>query len=284
MTYMCRLTELRENLVKVEEELHGIIDNPHIQELLDMDLPSPAATVVHSKAEMLVLSCQGTITELDNLTVNLRRRIAQRKEDILGDLESLENWLDSAYSVILSEPNRFQYSPNIVDARYLRTYSQDSTYSSEEERRRTSSELKGLLGRDPAEGYDNGGSENGEEVRQGGVTPIADDNTNLENDIEKMLGSPEGSHKADVTEYSVNFTMSPNYKEEEEEEEIVEEEGLINGVGEGVNYEEEDEEQINGGEWVNGSEGGISSPSQTETMTSGESSEMDTSQSQSEGR
>ncbi len=263
-----RLTEQRDGVEGVGRDLNLILDSPLLQRLTDTHLPSPAATVVHSKAEVLHMRTQSMAGELDKLVSELQDRMDRQREGIIADLEELEAWLSHTYSVVLLEPNRYLYPAGLVDEDGLGPdrSEESSTFDEGEawQQRRASDASAGSAdvsggsvegeGEAPTEGGDDddgggggGGGEEGGVVNEGEVGVVSE-------------GKGGVVGREEEKEFSVEFSMSA--------------EG-----GEGVENEEEGEGGVNGREEV------VSPTStHTETITSGEgSSEVDKSQSDETG-
>lgn len=221
---------MSETTSAVDDELSKLLDSPRLQALFDIHAPSPAAAVVHSKAQLLQIRCQGLAEQLDGLISDLQEKIEQQKEQIISDLESIEDWMARAYALVLLEPNRYLYPENIVDEGSLRVRSEDSSLLDEEEWQGHGSDVSQGEGEAPRECGDGE-----EEAVEGGVP-------------DGQEGGASDGNGFEEKEYDVRFSMSLS------PENIDQEEG-----DEGVNE--------NGGGGVNGIE---SDPSQTGTMTSGE--------------
>lgn len=127
----CRLRELRDNLTRDEGDVNKILDSPVLHHYLESHTPSPVAAVVHSKAEMVHMRCQGVAERLDDLIRELSGKIDQRREGIIKDLDGLEEWLGGAYSLVLLEPNRMLYQANLVDEGQLKPPSEGSSEEGE---------------------------------------------------------------------------------------------------------------------------------------------------------
>ncbi len=127
-----RLKDLREELATSQTELHDLVDGP-LRLLLDVEMPSPAVTVVHSKAEMSLLKTQDLSSDLEALIQETEEKIEGRNSKIIAELEVMEEWVNTAYSRVLMEPNRYRYPPYILDEEHLNSLSESSSlYSSSE--------------------------------------------------------------------------------------------------------------------------------------------------------
>lgn len=244
----CRLTTLREALSAAEVDVTRLLDNPLLHQLMDMQMPSLAVAVVHSKVEILHVKCQDISAELDQMTSDLRGKMAQQRAGILADLEGIEEWLGDAYSAVLLEPNRLLYPPNLVDEGSLKPRSEDSSVLGEEEEEW--SRGSGVGEGSPPREQSNGEHQEMGEGAQEGVA--GDEEEGVAGEEESVAGVHEGM--ADGDEGVADSEDSMAFQERSKD---------------------------TGDEGVNGMDDDLS-PSQTATMTSGEgSSEMD--QSQSEG-
>ena len=231
---------MRDDLSRHEREVRKILESPALQQYVESHTPSPAATVIHSKAEILHFQCQNLSESLDDCIAELAEKVERRREGIIMDLEGLEDWVGVAYSMVLLEPNRLMYPPNIVDEGNLRVQSEGSSVvgEGEEWQGRDQGSREGGVVDDDAERGVAGSEEVGVAREEEGGVADGD-----------HVGGAEGEED---TEFTVQFSLSQGEGEEEEEEEgeMAKEEGaetkeqVKNGSGEvgeeRVNDQEED--------------------------------------------
>ena len=217
----------------VVHDLDHILDNPSLQRLTDTHFPSPAATVVLSKAQMLHVRAQGMADQLDKQVLELRDRMDSQREAIIADLEELEAWLGHTYSYVLLEPNRYLYNEGLVDEESLRVRSEDSSTFDEGEawqQRRVSdasggsAEVGGGVARG-GRGEDEDGKEEVEEeggMARGGRGEDEDGKEEAEEGGGGGVageGGEEEEEEIGDEEFTVEFSISQREEEEEEEEE-----------------------------------------------------------------
>ena len=225
----------------VDADLTKLLDDPRLQAEFDIHSPSPAVTVVHSKAQLLQMRAQELSNRLDSLTSDLQQRMDEQREGMIEELEGVEDWMRVAYSVVLLEPNRLLYPSGVIDVMSLRARSVDSSsVVSEEEWLGSSGRGSDVSGHGSDVGM-------GEEVSSRGEAEEAGEE-----------GGVEEREWSEAQEYDVEFKMSLDPEEVDEE--------AGGGGGEGVN---DDPAAVveNGEEGVIGSG---SDPSVTGTVTSGE--------------
>ena len=262
---------MSDDLSKDKTDVDRILDSPSLHRYLDSHTPSPAAAVVHSRAEMLHMRCQGVVKDLDSCIAELSAKIEQRREGIITDLDGLEGWLQEAYSLVLLEPNRLLYPPGLVDEGQLKAPSEGSSVMGEE------GEWQGR-GSDVSGEFEESQSAGGGGEEEGGAEGGLGENGGVSEELLRGSGSDdeEGVAEEDM-EYSVLFTMSADPEEEGQEEEPEGEEEQKGLNDEIVNGKEEmGESGVNdGGEEINivKAEDSDDSPSQTATMETGTSEE-----------
>lgn len=239
-------------LSSISHDLVRIVDDDTLSSLLDEDTPlSPEAAIIHSKTELLQAKAKDVSRLVDTMTSELQRKMDDQRDNILHDLEDLEAWLNLAYSVVLLEPNRYQYPEGLVDDEFLHVQSEESSICSEEEGPRLSG---------PAVEGKVKGQKSGQDEEEGGVKGQDEgERSNGDSGAEE-----EGELKVQLEDGGEGQSSSKLAALLPEE---VSEVGVSNGVN--GREEEQGEEPEEEGEGA----------SQSGTMTSGE----EGSQSQSEG-
>lgn len=273
---------MRDNLSRDESDLDRILDSPSLLHYLESHTPSPAAAVVHSRAEMLHMHCQGVAESLDSCIAELSGKIERRREGIIKDLEGLEDWLGEAYSLVLLEPNRLLYPASLVDEGQLKPPSEGSSVLGEEgEWQRRGSDVSGAFEDVQGVGGDDEEEKEGCGLGENGGVSLEGHGTGDEGGVaeELLKGSGtenDGDEAEEDVEYSVLFKMSASPEEEEkrEEREGEEQEGLNDEIVNGKDEVGEDGVNSGGEERVNvakvNSSDDSDSPTQTATSTSEE--------------
>ena len=65
---------MRETVSNIDEELKALLDHPQLIAMYDTHSPSPAVTVIHSKAQVLQVRSQGVAYDLETLLADLQVR------------------------------------------------------------------------------------------------------------------------------------------------------------------------------------------------------------------